>query len=374
MTFEQRIAREYARSILNGILRSSMPNLVGTLVVVTMLCAVVHWSQLILPLMLRLAAIWGTHQNANRLQTVLDDPAATQRQLLWFCVGLAFAGLSWAALFFPLEPKALLTLPGLVLITATTTGASMISLTAAPVKSAMFSFLGGIGFGLLAYMIIHFDEMQWVGIATLALTLIGILTFSSTMASLGRAAARAKVENQVLTTDLQLALAKAEEASRTDPLTGLANRRAFFEAAQRLIDNTDRPFTLMLIDLDHFKQINDENGHAMGDMVLRSVGQLLATIAPAIGQNGTIAARIGGEEFAVLLNENDASLIGRYADNVRRAIAGLSAVNWQQRVKISASIGFAVQTYDESLWDLQRRADRALYRAKENGRDQVQAA
>lgn len=159
-----------------------------------------------------------------------------------------------------------------------------------------------------------------------------------------------------------------------DELTGLFNRRVFMEYLEQEISRFKRykkTAIVMMLDLDHFKKINDTLGHAAGDMVLRQFGGLLeATI-----RETDISGRIGGEEFALLLPEttlDDAMrLAKRILKNVRESIVKTAAGD----VRYTTSIGFAqLQQDDTHIDQLMARADAALYRAKNKGRDRVEAA
>jgi len=149
----------------------------------------------------------------------------------------------------------------------------------------------------------------------------------------------------------------------TDPLTGLANHRAFHERLAQECARAERgagPLTLVLIDLDHFKRVNDTFGHQAGDEVLREVGRRLRAVA----RRGDVPARVGGEELAWLLPETSLAEGVDAAERLRGAIrgAGFPAVG-----RVTASLGVA--TFRTTAVDLGRRADQALYRAKEGGRD-----
>lgn len=146
-----------------------------------------------------------------------------------------------------------------------------------------------------------------------------------------------------------------------DPLTELGNRRYFAQMAASMAGG----LSLLLLDLDHFKQVNDSLGHSVGDEVLKAVGQILARQCP----DGH-AVRLGGEEFAVLLPKLDDLALRRYADNVRQAVAQGMA----HRAALTVSIGAGSQVLGEDLDTLLRRTDRALYRAKAQGRNRVELA
>jgi len=163
------------------------------------------------------------------------------------------------------------------------------------------------------------------------------------------------------------------EMSSRDALTGLANRRSFDLALAREIDRVARagePALLLALDIDHFKQVNDSHGHPTGDMVLKAVAAaLLDSVRPM-----DLVARVGGEEFAIIM-PNCASSFGQaVAERVRRRVEGMSvAIGAKQQIKVSISIGgaFAPQWVRSSptLW--KERADVQLYHAKAQGRNQV---
>lgn len=159
----------------------------------------------------------------------------------------------------------------------------------------------------------------------------------------------------------------------TDELTGLSNRKVFDMEIRRCADETleyGQSLTLMMIDVDHFKTFNDRYGHQIGDQVLRLVAR---TIAENI-RHSDIACRYGGEEFAVLMPSAREQGGVVAAGNLCRAVAARSVIDrrsGQKMEKITVSIGVAELGPDEKIDDLIRRADAALYTAKNNGRNQV---
>jgi two-component system cell cycle response regulator len=158
------------------------------------------------------------------------------------------------------------------------------------------------------------------------------------------------------------------ERSIHDALTGLYNRHYLAEVSNQLFANADRqqrPLSVMMVDLDHFKNINDTYGHDVGDKVLASVGQLLAQDC----RLGDVAARFGGEEFVILLPDcNQAAATLR----AERLLADLRALR-PAGVPITASIGVSAQGSSQIMGfdELFKRADEAVYEAKQSGRNQV---
>ena len=156
-----------------------------------------------------------------------------------------------------------------------------------------------------------------------------------------------------------------------DSLTDLYNRRQFLELIDREIaraSNYKRPLTLLIIDLDHFKAINDKYGHPSGDAVLKKVALALR----GHSREEYIVARIGGEEFAIVLPENDLDQAVEFANTLREALAELEFLLDGVRKQITVSIGAASWSNAmTSTADLMRAADEQLYRAKHGGRNLV---
>lgn len=157
----------------------------------------------------------------------------------------------------------------------------------------------------------------------------------------------------------------------TDGLTGLANRRAFEDALAREFSRAtrySRPMSVLMIDVDHFKQVNDLHGHLAGDTALRHVG---ATLRGSIRRDD-LAGRVGGEEFAVLLPEIERADALRVAEKLRACIATKQIDYEGTAIALTVSIGVASRgEHDKQPEDLVRRADEALYSAKRAGRDRV---
>ena len=167
--------------------------------------------------------------------------------------------------------------------------------------------------------------------------------------------------------------AELTRLATTDPLTGIANRRSFFDHAQREVERARRygpPLGVFVLDLDFFKRVNDTYGHAVGDMVLQSVARhALAQIRVT-----DIVARTGGEEFGALLPETPAEDVSCAAERLRRGVAELDVPTPVGPIRVTASIGFSsLAPGEDRIEPALARADAALYRAKQNGRNRVEA-
>lgn len=161
--------------------------------------------------------------------------------------------------------------------------------------------------------------------------------------------------------------------SETDPLSSPLNRRGFEERAVAALASSSQtgvPITLVASDLDSFKSINDGFGHETGDQVIVAFADLLAAGSPG----EAIVSRMGGEEFAVLLPGTNLAAARLYAEALRAALAGMSIAALPAHMRVTASFGVAEHDGSESLSDLRRRADAALYVSKRGGRDRVSVA
>lgn len=166
--------------------------------------------------------------------------------------------------------------------------------------------------------------------------------------------------------ELERANQKISELMRTDALTGLANRRYFqerFEEAFSLSRRHRGPLSVLMIDLDFFKKINDTYGHGAGDDVLRQFGALLKQVC----REEDFPARFGGEEFIVFLPNTRASDAEALAQRVREELSKLEIFPVAQ--KITASIGIAERLPEDSPESLVNRVDKAMYEAKQQGRN-----
>lgn len=162
-------------------------------------------------------------------------------------------------------------------------------------------------------------------------------------------------------------------AAETDALTGVANRRSFMTQAELAFANAKAggtAFSVVMIDIDHFKAINDVHGHGIGDVVLRDVAQACKGAL----RSSDCFARFGGEEFVVLLQLTDAASASAVAEILRKSVATLA---FEGRTPPAVTVSLGVASYlasSESLHDILNEADRQLYAAKAAGRNRVMAA
>ncbi len=182
-------------------------------------------------------------------------------------------------------------------------------------------------------------------------------------------------EKEALATELAAANERLSQAAATDGLTGLANHRAFQDALRRDLSRAERekqPLSIVLIDADHFKKVNDTYGHPTGDQVLKMIAGLMQQVI----RTGDLAARYGGEEFVLVLPNADADGAKIVAERLRRAIESAQVQGPNGVFKVTASFGVAVAKGPGCAKAgpmLIEQADKALYEAKHGGRNQVVA-
>ncbi len=178
-----------------------------------------------------------------------------------------------------------------------------------------------------------------------------------------------RLQNALMESNHQL-----EQLSRTDALTNLRNRRAFDERLAEVFEHArryERPLSLVMLDIDHFKAINDTHGHSAGDTVLRGVSSLISSST----RQTDFVARIGGEEFAIILPETPLFEAMQFAEKIRARVATSTLqIGEALRLEVTVSLGVANALHSRvtTMSELFEAADQALYRAKANGRNRTE--
>ena len=224
---------------------------------------------------------------------------------------------------------------------------------------------------LVTIAIILFPSTLWfllsgdqlmVGLAILAL----VFFLSAIRATKGISSA--VHQNYLMTHELEISKENAEKLARIDELTKLYNRRAFYENGKMLVSYCQRHneiISVIVMDIDNFKNVNDSFGHAAGDMVLEHISNLLRQKF----RKSDVSARIGGEEFGILLPTANPEIAEKLAEELRLEIEESSVIFNEENIKVTASLG--VTSGDSDIDTLVKHADIAMYRAKESGRNSV---
>jgi diguanylate cyclase len=220
--------------------------------------------------------------------------------------------------------------------------------------------------GLIAWVSVCLVVAGWE--PPVGVTIMRLLACTGLMGLASAVGLAVRVKNEML--EQQVLLASYMSEARTDPLTGLANRRALDEELERRIAQWQRRGTvlsLLLVDIDHFKRFNDRHGHLAGDEMLCLVARSLCDTLRKMD----LVTRYGGEEFAVVLPTTNLEEAIRAAERVRQSVSE-SVVTFQgQELRDTVSVGIAQVTEADDALSLVGRADEALYAAKKAGRNRA---
>lgn len=291
--------------------------------------------------------------------------------------GLALcSGALWAGLMLPVVTTLGTDINSTFVCVIIIASVAVTSMVIATRRAGFVHFLAGVMLCLLPQTIFHMDLIGPIPlIATLALG-PALWGMAAAVYRQDRSLIRAQLEKEHLTQELSRALEKAEFLANRDSLTGLYNRRAF-EGMARALKRAppSDPICLILIDLDHFKSINDRFGHATGDNVLQNSARLIVeSMRPSdvLGRGDGAVARWGGEEFLLLLPNCALPLAVQIAERLRGKLADLTDPSWPKELAVSGSFGVACWAPEAELHQCISDADQAMYRAKQAGRNRVE--
>lgn len=263
----------------------------------------------------------------------------------WVMIGF----ITWVCLYTGRNESPLLHLYLLVIITSGLTLGKITTLLEFALITCLYLYLGYPAFHAREFALADFTQLM---IQFAPFLLVGYLI-------------------AMLSADLHFARRMFEHLSETDDMTGLLNKRAYNKLSTREIMKAVRyshPFTVMMIDADNLKVINDEYGHDLGDKLIR-------TLADTIKHNlreTDILARYGGDEFIVFLPETDAERARDVGERIHDAVGNVKFAVYKKTLPLSVSIGLASYPVDSNTpEDILERADRALYYSKRQGRNQI---
>ena len=240
-------------------------------------------------------------------------------------------------------------------------------------RCAAFAFCSFLGLNLweASQQKLNDPALVLLQVAALFFVLVWLYLFASYVQALSQRMRKRRFALQAHQDTLRGMMRQLEDLVATDELTGLFNRRHFLRLATRELNAMDAGVVhgLALIDLDHFKRINDVHGHAAGDQVL----QAFAAVASACLREGDVLARYGGEEFVVLLPDCNAERLTSCCERLRIAFTDVELIGISVS-HLSLSAGMTLLELGDDLDDALHRADQALYRAKRDGRNRCAAA
>ena len=325
----------------------------------------------VFPLIFRLVAMVGTRTTFARLRAALEEDRPIAREYLLLAAALVVGGAAWGATLLPILAYPTLHPARLLVGGGTLVGMSIIATMLSPAPRLAFSFaigfLGAFGAGL----VITGTPGGLTLMLGMAILFLIFIAYSHASTFSHRRAAQLLVENRRLSDDLRASLERALHMADHDSLTGLFNRRAFFAHTKQV------PWAkrlVIMIDIDHFKTINDRYGHAVGDVVLKRIGRVIRTVLQEEVGADHFAARLGGEEFAVMVPCGPTFENRALTDMLHRRIAGIAEQMEIEGLVTTASLGVSVMDRQQTLDEALHNADTALYRAKAQGRNRTEYA
>lgn len=313
----------------------------------------------------------GLAVNLSVLAVIVRQGAQRARHGRWLLGVAAIDGLSWGAVL------ALLTGQDAVLnawMAALICGVCAVNAPGYITQIRAYRGMTGAVWAVLAVLAITQSERPQMQVTVVGLSLFVLLMniYMSSIAARVVEGIRLQLANAELAEQLRTALASSQQEAVTDPLTTLPNRRALDDLLRKqlsLAAHRRAGFGVLMLDLDHFKSINDNHGHTVGDEVLRA----FATRVRGLLREGDVCSRYGGEEFVVVLPGATLELALDVAERLRASVAEAPLLK-APALTVTVSVGAAIHRVGEGAQDLLERADAAVYDAKRAGRNRVCAA
>lgn len=337
---------------------------------------------------LLLLSLWGTTWRACRCpEHDAWQIAALHRR---FSAQIVAAGAGWGLAAWILMPGDDLTYSLIVVLWGIAVSAVQGAMLSAR-RELFYGFVGPLWGLLLLRMFLSPEAvLRWVGasgiIYCLSLTLFTALLHRFALESMGQRAENASLMRELTLEQTQLdsynailerqnieldgAVERISELASRDPLTGVLNMRTLMREMERLLELSETqgaPFAIAIIDLDHFKRVNDSCGHARGDEVL----QQLCELAQQALADGELFGRYGGEEFLLLAPACSGAELSRRMETLRDKVGGWDWRRWTGDLPVTLSCGVAAWRPGVDPLGLLQQADKALYQAKAQGRDRV---
>lgn len=362
------------RNFLEHIALSNVTNVVPFTLIALCCSYVANGALLAALLAFNAAAVFGMYLVSRRLRKA----TSLQQSAFWWRVYevASFAsGVLWAATMLPVIASLGHDIASMFVCVIIIVSVAVTSMVVASQWRTVLSFLAGVMLCLIPQTVAHLAVLGPIPlVATIGLgpALAGL---AHAIRKQERLMVRTQLENQQLAESLTEALAVAEFLASRDSLTGLYNRRAFEELALGIrAEEPDTPLSLILLDLDHFKSINDRHGHAIGDAVLKRTAHLIeSTVGPldVVGRGDGAVARWGGEEFILLLRGATLEQAAHIAETLRQGLAALHNPQLPEGLVVTGSLGVACWREGMPLHLGIGMADTAMYQAKKAGRNRV---
>ena len=339
-----------------------------------------HTSWLVAFVTVRLFFVAHNHWVETRIRAFGAREAIRQGYDHRLVFGMAGGGVSWGLLVGLLAPPAQWLLNDHLIVIILVLVSALVLVTTAYMRSAMIAFTASLwGTTSVLLFALHWP-LPWQILAGVPVVGVVLMIYGMQLHRQSREGVILDLINRRLNAELESAngqlhdaLGKAVEMATQDSLTKALNRRAFLERAQgeaSAMRRQGEAACVLILDMDHFKRINDHHGHAVGDSVLVNAS---ATVQSCLRDIDTMA-RWGGEEFVVLMPRTSLESGALVAERIRLAVANLSHPDWPIGLAPSVSIGMAAWAPHQAVEAALHQADGALYLAKDGGRNRVSVA
>lgn len=334
-----------------------------------------HGIWLVPAIGLRLFCMAHTFVICTNILARLDADQPFGAEMKRFERSMIINGLSWGIVLWPVGGEFSTGIPALIIIISALMSMSLLVLAIAIEPRSMFCAIGAFAVTSLAPLLLSIETLGPLPLFGGAGYVIAIAIYGGRHGEQVRGWLRVRIENQQLAetlgetnSRLSEALSTAERLAEEDSLTGLLNRRAFEKHAGDLLlsSGTDRNVYLLLADLDRFKAINDNFGHAIGDVVL----ELTSEVIMQTSGKEAVCARWGGEEFLIALPAHDREAAEEIMQRLMTGIRAVSPRLGIDGIKVSASFGLSHWRLDEDMDAAIARADRRMYLAKGDRRQE----
>lgn len=328
-----------------------------------------HGAWLAPALVMRLLCMAHIFVICVKILALIEAELSFDNELKRFERAMIINGLSWGILLWPVGGVFFTGMPTMVIIVSTLVTMALLVLAIAIERRSMVCALGGFAVSFLAPIILSFQALGLLPLVGGAGFILAITIYGNRHGEQVLSWLRIRIENQQLAealgetnSRLSEALATAERLAEEDSLTGLLNRRAFEKRAGDLLlaVGKGRNVYLLLADLDRFKAINDDFGHAIGDVVLELTSEVMMETCG----NKAICARWGGEEFLIAIAAPDRASAERIVQSLKTQIKAVGRRLGIKGIAVSASLGLSHWRMDEDMDAAVARADRAMYLAK----------
>lgn len=319
-----------------------------------------------------------TSATAHNVKRAIQKQTSTRNPIFVWLTCEAISGIIWGMMMIPVAQAGATGAAYTVIYVTITVTLTTAAIAAANAKGLPQALLLGFMFIAAPATYYNYSAAGWFGALPMTFFPPTLLLVGAMVKRQARAGLKAEMENESLSAQLAEALQVSQYLSRRDNLTGLLNRSEFKRVAQDLrMKRLGAGVALIAVDLDHFKLINDEHGHAVGDQALVAAAQIMKSqvrLQNVADGYDEVIARWGGEEFVIALAGCSAKDAMCVAERIRSAFETHRDQEWPEGLKIGASFGVASWSTGCTFDDALAQADKAMYQAKADGRNVVRLA